>query len=138
MSKKKYYSPEFKQEAVRLAEDCGNKSQVARDLGIHATMIGKWQQQLQTEGKKAFSGAGTPRDEEMAQLKKGNRRLQQEVEILKKAVGGSRAVSLQSAPREVPIYQGAQAPVFSISIVRSNASVPEWLSCIAETTREQS
>ena len=29
MSKKKYYSPEFKEEAVRLAEDCGNKSQVA-------------------------------------------------------------------------------------------------------------
>ena len=43
MSKKKYYSPEFKQEAVRLAEACGNKSQLARDLGIHATMICKWQ-----------------------------------------------------------------------------------------------
>ena len=37
MSKKKYYSPEFKQEAIRLAESSGNKSQVARDLGIHAT-----------------------------------------------------------------------------------------------------
>lgn len=87
MSKKKYYSPEFKEEAVRLAEKSGNKSQVARDLGIHATAIGKWQQQLQTEGKKAFPGHGKPRDEEVVQLKKENRRLQQEVEILKKAVG---------------------------------------------------
>ncbi len=46
MSKKKYYSPEFKQEAVRLAEASGNKSQrgrpaVARDLGIHATVNSK-------------------------------------------------------------------------------------------------
>lgn len=87
MSKQKYYSPEFKQEAVRLAESSGNKSQVARDLGIHATVIGKWQKQLQAEGKKAFPGHGKPRDEEMVHLKKENRRLQQEVEILKKAVG---------------------------------------------------
>ena len=87
MSKKKYYSPEFKQEAVRLAESSGNKSRVARDLGIHATMIGKWQRDLQTEGKKAFPGNGKPKDEEMVQLRKENRRLQQEVEILKKAVG---------------------------------------------------
>ena len=66
MSKKKYYSAEFKKEAVRLAEDCGNKSQrgrpaVARDLGIHATVIGKWQKQMQTEadaarGRKHFQG----------------------------------------------------------------------------------
>ena len=67
MSKKKYYSPEFKQEAVRLAEANGNKSQVARDLGIHATMICKWQRQLQTEGKKVFPGSGKLRDEEMTQ-----------------------------------------------------------------------
>ena len=30
MSKKKYYSPEFKREAVRLSESSGNKSRVAR------------------------------------------------------------------------------------------------------------
>ena len=64
MRRKKHYSPEFKQEAVRLAEESGNKSQVARDLGIHATMIGKWQRDLQSEGKKAFPGQGKPRDEE--------------------------------------------------------------------------
>ena len=37
---------------------------VARDLGVHATMIGKWQRDLQSEGKKAFPGHGKPRDEE--------------------------------------------------------------------------
>jgi transposase len=89
MSKKKYYSPEFKEEAVRLAESSGNKSKVARDLGIHATMIGKWQRDLQAEGRKVFPGHGRPRDEEMLQLKRDNRRLQQEVEILKKAVAGT-------------------------------------------------
>lgn len=66
MRKKKYYSPEFKQEAVTS----GNKSQIARDLGIHATMIGKWQRDLQAEGKKAFPGQGKPQDEEVFQLKR--------------------------------------------------------------------
>ena len=87
MSQKKRYSREFKEEAVRLAENSDNKSQVARDLGIHVSLLGRWRRELQVEGKKAFPGKGKPRDEEMAQLKKENLRLQQEVEILKKAVG---------------------------------------------------
>lgn len=87
MSKKKQYSQEFKEEAVRLSESSGNKSQVARDLGIHTSVLGRWRRELQAEGKKAFPGHGRPRDEEMVHLKRENRRLQQEVEILKKAVG---------------------------------------------------
>ena len=87
MRRKKHYSPEFKQEAVRLAEESGNKSQVARDLDVPKSVLGRWRRELQATGKKAFPGHGRPRDEEMAQLKKENRRLQQEVEILKKAVG---------------------------------------------------
>jgi transposase-like protein len=47
-------------------------------------MICKWQKQLQSDEKRAFPEAGKPRDREMAYLKKENRRLQQEVEILKK------------------------------------------------------
>lgn len=87
MSKKKHYTKEFKEEAVRLAENSDNKSQVARDLGIHMSVLGRWRRELQVGGKKAFPGNGKPRDEEMFELKKENRRLQQEVEILKKAVG---------------------------------------------------
>ena len=87
MSKKKQYSQEFKEEAVRLAEESGNKRQVARDLGIHMSVLGRWRRELQIGGKNAFPGHGKPRDEEMFQLKKDNRRLHQGVEILKKAVG---------------------------------------------------
>ena len=85
MRRKKYYSPEFKEEAVRLAEESGNKSQVARDLDVPKSVLGRWRRELQGNGKKAFPGHGRPGDEEMAQLKKENRRLQQEVEILKKS-----------------------------------------------------
>ncbi len=39
MSTRKTYTREFKLEAVRLAEESGNKSQTARDLGIHSQGI---------------------------------------------------------------------------------------------------
>ena len=35
MPTRKEYSPEFKREAVRLADERGNKSAVARELGLH-------------------------------------------------------------------------------------------------------
>jgi len=87
MKTKRQYTKEFKEEAVHLAEQSDNKSQVARDLGIHISLLGRWKRELQERGNKAFPGNGKPKDEEMAQLKKENARLKQEVEILKKAVG---------------------------------------------------
>ena len=35
MATRREYTAEFKREAVRLAEERGNKSTVARELGIH-------------------------------------------------------------------------------------------------------
>ena len=57
MRRKKYYSPEFKEEAVRLAEESGNKSQVARDLDVPKSVLGRWRRELQANGKKAFPRA---------------------------------------------------------------------------------
>ena len=87
MGIRKGYSKEFKQEAIRLAAQSNNKSGVARDLGIHLSMLRRWEQQLSEEGEKAFSGKGKPKDEEVSHLKKENARLKEENEILKKAVG---------------------------------------------------
>ena len=87
MGIRKGYSKEFKQEAIRLAAQSNNKSGVARDLGIHLSMLRRWEQQLAEEGQKAFSGKGNPKEEEVNHLKKENARLKEENEILKKAVG---------------------------------------------------
>lgn len=87
MRTRRKYSKEFKLEAVRLSEVSGNASQTARDLGINAGMIRRWKQQLDEGGKRVFPGHGNPRDEEMAALKKENRRLREENIVLKKAAG---------------------------------------------------
>lgn len=87
MKPRKNYTPEFKREAVRLAQATNNVAATARELGIDHSLLIRWKQQLQDEGERAFPGNGTPRDQELAQLKRENARLREEVEILKKAVG---------------------------------------------------
>ena len=87
MTTRRSFSREYKLEAVRAAERSGNAAQTARDLDISATLIHRWKRELRDDGGRAFPGNGAPRDEQMAQLKRENKRLQQENEILKKAVG---------------------------------------------------
>lgn len=84
---RKSYTEEFKREAVALVQKTGNRAQVARELGIHASLLQKWQEKLDSNPDRPFPGKGNPQNEELAQLKKENTRLKEEVEILKKAVG---------------------------------------------------
>ncbi len=81
------YSKEYKHEAIRLAEASGNMSQTARDLGIRAEMIRRWRLQFNDHGQRAFPGHGSPRDVELANLRRENKRLKEENIVLKKAAG---------------------------------------------------
>jgi transposase-like protein len=87
MTHRRRFSREYKLEAVRAAERTGNVAQTARDLDLKPELIYRWRRELDDGGRRAFSGNGVPRDEEMTRLKRENKRLQQENEILKKAVG---------------------------------------------------
>lgn len=98
---KRVFTEEFKREAVRLATERGNLCAVARDLGINESVLNRWKRKIQEEGQsehtvsiasslsenRTFPGQGNPRDEETVRLQRENRRLKEEVEILKKAVG---------------------------------------------------
>jgi transposase len=87
MTARKSYTEEFKREAVRLAKERGNLRAAARDLGISDNTLQNWKKQLEQTPDSAFPGNGNPRDKETAQLLRENRRLKEENEILKKAVG---------------------------------------------------
>lgn len=91
MNQKRTFTEEFKRDAVRLAAERGNLSQTSRELGINNSVLGRWKKQLEQESKNGsinpFPGHGNPRDQELAEMTRENRRLKEEVEILKKAVG---------------------------------------------------
>jgi len=87
MSKRKSYTDEFKREAVRLCEERGNISAVARDLGLDQSILRDWRRRLASDTDCPFPGNGNPHDAELAQLRRENARLREDNEILKKAVG---------------------------------------------------
>lgn len=87
MSDRRVYTEEYKREAVRLAKESGNLSGTARNLGINPTVLQRWKKAVQDAKPNAFPGQGNPSDPELARLQRENARLQEEVDILKKAVG---------------------------------------------------
>ena len=84
------FTTEFKREAVHLAQSSGKpKAQIARELGISDSALYSWCKQAAEHGGEAFPGKGhqTPIEEENHRLKRELERVQQERDILKKALG---------------------------------------------------
>lgn len=85
--KRRKFSPEFKAEAVRLVQ-VGDRTvgQVAKDLDLTETALREWVRRGEVDAGKSDTGALTTSErEELQRLRRENKRLQMEREILKKA-----------------------------------------------------
>ena len=88
MTKRRTFTRQFKIDAVKLVtEQSYNLSEAGRNLGIDPSILRRWKMQFETEGMDAFPGKGhmTSEKEELARLRKENKRLRMERDILKKA-----------------------------------------------------
>ncbi len=79
------FTDEFKAGAVRLVLDEGKTvAQVARDLDLTQSALGGWVKQARADLSDGKTGLTTAEREELAQLRKENRRLKTERDLLKK------------------------------------------------------
>jgi transposase len=79
------FSKEFKAEVVELVRQPGkNPASVARDLDLTETAVREWVKQADIDDGRR-DGLTTGEREELARLRRENRRLAQDVEILKRA-----------------------------------------------------
>ncbi len=86
MSKRRKYSPEFKQGAVDLLRQSSvSTAQVARELGVEPNTLARWKKEAEQSGTRAFKGTGYPRDEELASLKRELARVKKERDFLREA-----------------------------------------------------
>jgi transposase-like protein len=85
--KRRAFTPEFKAEAVRLCQ-VGDRtvSQVAKDLDLTETALRDWVKRAEIDAGQGPPGALTTAErDELIRLRRENKRLQMEREILKKA-----------------------------------------------------
>ena len=91
VGKKRYrprrsFTPEFKAEIVELCQR-GDRTlpQVARDFDLTETAVREWVKQAELDAGTRVDGLTSDERDELARLRRENRRLQEDVEILKRA-----------------------------------------------------
>ncbi|MBL7554333.1 MAG: transposase [Bdellovibrionaceae bacterium] len=93
MSKGRHYTPEFKEQSVRLAEELGSAKKAAEQLGIPEANIHNWRVKMINNTLKSTSAKVSvesksvkiSEDEEIKRLRKENEELKKVNYILKKA-----------------------------------------------------
>ena len=83
--RRRSFTPEFKAEIVEACSR-GDRSigQVARDFDLTETAVREWVRQADVDAGRR-DGLTTTEREELSQLRRENRRLREDVEILKRA-----------------------------------------------------
>lgn len=80
------YPPEFRAEAIRLARTSGKPhAQIARDLGMTSETLRLWLKQADLDEGQRSDGLTSEEQEELRRLRRENRILREEREILKNA-----------------------------------------------------
>jgi transposase len=85
--RRRSFTPEFKAEIVELCQR-GDRSvgQVAKDFDLTETAVREWVKQAGRDaGTRQDGGLTSAERKEMAELRRENRRLREDVEILKRA-----------------------------------------------------
>ena len=85
---RRHFDRDFKLNAVYLLDTSDLPLvQVARSLDVHDSMLRRWRNQVRTKGSAAFDEAGRVKRSEVVRLRRENRRLQRELEMVKKTLG---------------------------------------------------
>lgn len=85
--RRRSFTPEFKAEIVERCHQ-GDRSigQVAKDFDLTETAVREWVRQAERDaGTRQDGGLASSEKDELAQLRRENRRLREDVEILKRA-----------------------------------------------------
>jgi transposase len=85
MGTRRRYEDDFKEQAVRLALESNDSiPQIARDLGINPGNLRRWVGAYRSRGGN-LKGTSTDEATELARLRRENKKLKAERDILKKA-----------------------------------------------------
>jgi transposase len=81
----KSYTDEFKRQIAQLRESGRPIPSIMREYGLSKSSISTWHKQFRTSGAFTAEGNRSPEDKELRDLRKENKRLRMDVDILKQA-----------------------------------------------------
>ena len=79
------YAPEFRLQMIELVRSGRTAGELAREFGCSSQTIRNWVRQADRDEGRRDDGLTTQESEEVRRLRRENRRLREEREILKKA-----------------------------------------------------
>jgi len=79
------YTPEFRRQMVELVRAGRKASELAREFGVTSWSIGRWVAQAERDAGRGDGGLTSAERQELARLRRENRQLKLEREILSKA-----------------------------------------------------
>jgi transposase len=83
---RRFFPPEYKAEVVELIRSTGKTAgQVARELDLTETAVREWVKRADLDAGRRSDGLTTAEREELGRLRRENRELREEREILRKA-----------------------------------------------------
>jgi transposase len=86
--KRRQFDKDYKLSAVRLLESSDKPLDlVALGLGISSSMLRRWRDQVRSNGADYFSKSGRQNRSEILRLRRENKDLKRQVEVLKKTFG---------------------------------------------------
>ncbi|OLO28109.1 transcriptional regulator [Alkalihalophilus pseudofirmus] len=86
MSKKRRtFTTEFKKQVVALYESGKSRQDIVREYDLTASALDRWITQFQQSGSFKEKDNRSPEEQELIELRKRNKQLEMEVDILKQA-----------------------------------------------------
>jgi len=86
MSKKRgTFTTEFKKQVVALYENGKSRQDIVREFELTASALDRWITQFQQSGSFKEKDNRSPEEQELIELRKRNKQLEMEVDILKQA-----------------------------------------------------
>ncbi len=120
---RRQFTEEFRTGAVRLVVDEGKTvGAVARELDLTPSSLAKWVSQARADRSQGKTGLTTAEREELARLRKENRILQEEREILKNS--RARRVPRDLVDQKLPVRLLSRHPGGSGRLLFGDAANP--------------
>lgn len=83
--KRRTFTTEFKKQVVALYENGKSRQEIVREYELTASALDRWIMQFQQSGSFSEKDNRSPEEQELMDLRKRNKQLEMEVDILKQA-----------------------------------------------------